>query len=224
MERVIEPFVSPSLLKRMLKGFKFDPELAKNVEFEDFVEQQPVTTHPTPIACVSYEDEDEYATDMLLLAASQAYEEKEVSSAQTKLTIEPTAEIAEVQDRSNSRFACPVSSNYVEALKKSGVPKKTQANTVWATKIWQDWAAFRMKNISQEEAAAGCVLDSDVVKMKLADVSFWLQRFVLEVRKSNGDVYSPDSLYQLCCSIQRALRDAGQDVNIFAIWTVSICN
>ena len=37
----------------------------------------------------------------------------------------------------------------------------------------------------------------------------------MEVRKSNGDVYSPDSLYQLCCGIHRALRDAGQDVNIF---------
>ena len=37
------------------------------------------------------------------------------------------------------------------------------------------------------------------MKMELADVSFWLQRFVLEVQKSNGDVYSPDSLYQLYC-------------------------
>ena len=56
-----------------------------------------------------------------------------------------------------------------------------------------------MKNILPEETAVGCVLGSNAVKMKLADVLFWLQRFVLEVRKSNEDVYSPDSLYQLCC-------------------------
>ena len=216
----MEPVVSPALLKRVLTGFKFDPECAKNLDFDDFVEPQPV---PMTIACVSY-DEDEDATDHLLLAASQAYEEELIVyqefipplSLQRKPTVEP--EIAEVQDRANnqtSRFACPVSSNYVDAVKKSSIPKKTQANTLWATKLWDNWAAFRVKSILPEETAVGCVLDSDVVKMKLPDVSFWLQRFVLEVRKSNGDVYSPDSLYQLCCGIQRALRDAGQDVNIF---------
>ena len=216
----MEPVVSPALVKRVLTGFKFDPECVKNLDFDDFVEPQPV---PMPIVCVSY-DEDEDATDHLLLAASQAYEEEIIVcqefipplSLRRKPTVEP--EIAKVQDRANnqtSRFACPVSSNYVDAVKKSHIPKKTQANTPWATKLWDDWAAFRVKSISPEETAVGCVLDSDVVKMKLPDVSFWLQRFVLEVRKSNGDFYSPDSLYQLCCGIQRALRDAGQDVNIF---------
>ncbi len=27
--------------------------------------------------------------------------------------------------------------------------------------------------------------------------------------------YCPDSLYQLCCELQRALRDDDQDVNLF---------
>ena len=51
--------------------------------------------------------------------------------------------------------------------------------------------------------------------MKITDVVFWLQRFILEVHKSNGSYYSPDSLYQACCAVQRALQEAGQDVNIF---------
>ena len=70
-----------------------------------------------------------------------------------------------------------------------------------------------MKNILPDET--GHVLDNNVEKVELTDVSFWLQRFVLEVRKSNGESFSPDSLYQLCCGIQRALREAGHDVNIF---------
>ena len=46
----------------------------------------------------------------------------------------------------------------------------------------------------------------------------WLQHFVLEARKSNGDHYSPDSLHQICCGLQRAIRTAGKlntDVNFF---------
>ena len=89
----------------------------------------------------------------------------------------------------------------MEAVKTSRIPKKTQANTLWATKLWQEWACSCIKNISPDET--GHAMDNDVVKTELADVSFWLQRFVLEVRKSNGDAYSPDSLYQLCCGIQR---------------------
>ena len=46
-------------------------------------------------------------------------------------------------------------------------------------------------------------------------IDFWLQRFVLEVRKSNGDHYSPDSLYQICCGLQRSLRSSDHDVNFF---------
>ena len=118
-----------------------------------------------------------------------------------------------LKQNSTSRFANPVSSSDVEAVKTSRIPKKTQANTLWATKLWQEWACFRVKNILPDET--GHILDSNVEKMELADVSFWLQRFVLEVRKSNGESYSPDSLYQLCCGIQRALREAGHDVNIF---------
>ena len=98
-----------------------------------------------------------------------------------------------------SRFGCPVSSAYVEAVKKSRIPKKMQVNIDWATKLWQEWAACHMKNISPHET--GRTLGNNVAKMELADVSFWLQRFVLEVWKSDGDVYSSDSLYQLCCGI-----------------------
>ena len=44
----MESAVSATLLKQLLTGFKFDPELSKNLEFDDFVEQQPL-----PI-CTSY--------------------------------------------------------------------------------------------------------------------------------------------------------------------------
>ena len=51
----------------------------------------------------------------------------------------------------SSLLAGPVSSTYVEAVKTSRIPKKTQANTLWATKLWQEWACSRIKNISPDE-------------------------------------------------------------------------
>ena len=56
-----------------------------------------------------------------------------------------------IQNCNASRFGCPVSSAYVEAVKKSRVPKKTQANTGWATKVWQEWATCCIKNVSPDE-------------------------------------------------------------------------
>ncbi len=46
-------------------------------------------------------------------------------------------------------------------------------------------------------------------------ICFWVQWFVLEVRRGDGKSYSPDSLYQPCCRLQRALRNADRDVNLF---------
>ena len=59
----MEPAVSATLPKQLLTGFKFNPELSKNLEFDDFVEQQPL-----PI-CTSHNQKEE-DTDQLLLAAS----------------------------------------------------------------------------------------------------------------------------------------------------------
>ena len=51
--------------------------------------------------------------------------------------------------------------------------------------------------------------------MEVSAISFWLQRFVLKVRKANKQQYCPDSLYQICCGLQKVLRNAGKDVNFF---------
>ena len=59
-------------------------------------------------------------------------------------------------------------------------------------------------------------LDSDITKMSTPAVNHWLQRFVIEVRKVCGEHYCPDSLHQICCGLQRALRSADRvDVNFF---------
>ena len=49
--------------------------------------------------------------------------------------------------------------------------------------------------------------------MEGSGTSFWLQRFVLEARKANKQQYC--LLYQLCCGLQWALRNTGNDINFF---------
>ena len=78
----------------------------------------------------------------------------------------------------------PFSPMDVESVKQSRVPKKTQANTSWALNLWRQWSVCRAETILPAET--GCHLLSDITKMKITDVVFWLQRFILEVHKSNG--------------------------------------
>ena len=61
----------------------------------------------------------------------------------------------------------------------------------------------------------------DISKMSDESIAFWLQRFVLEARRVNGEHYCPDSLYQLCCGLQRALRDADRDIIFLEQFTFS---
>ena len=44
---------------------------------------------------------------------------------------------------------------------------------------------------------------------------FWLPKFVVEARKENGEFYSTNSIYGLCCGLQRSMKEAHVHVNIF---------
>ena len=56
-------------------------------------------------------------------------------------------------------------------------------------------------------------LEVDITKMTAIAINYWLQQFVVETRKGNRE-HSPDSLHQICCGLQWALRAAGNaDIN-----------
>ena len=60
------------------------------------------------------------------------------------------------------------------------------------------------------------MLRVDITKMTATAIKHWLHWFVLEVRKGNGEHYCPDSLHQICCGLQIALRAASSnDINFF---------
>jgi len=91
---------------------------------------------------------------------------------------------------------------------KENVPLNTQYQTNWAASVWKQWAEWR--NTTQDTTIPDNIakmVPSDIKQLSEEELGFWLSRFVLEVKKKNGDDYPPNSLYQICCSIQRAYND-----------------
>ena len=112
-----------------------------------------------------------------------------------------------------SRWGLKQTTSDIDQLKKSGIPVKTQAQTGWCLSVWEQWAMERTTDNGDEVAHA---LLKDCTKMNVQDLDFWLSRFVIEARKKDGSEYPPNTLYQLCCGLGRAIKLAGRpDINIF---------
>ena len=73
-----------------------------------------------------------------------------------------------------------------------------------------------MKNLSSEEIESGYKLEAAFASMCVVSMYYWLGCFILEARTIPGKEYSPDSVYQLCCGLQRSLQNANcGDINLF---------
>ena len=62
------------------------------------------------------------------------------------------------------------------------------------------------------------LLNSQYICMFIAqpqDLDYWLSKFVLEVRKENGEPYPPDTLYVICAGLLRYIRERRPEINIF---------
>ena len=77
------------------------------------------------------------------------------------------------------------------------------------------WASYRREKIIEESETKHPLL-TNFVAMSEDGLKFWLVKFVAEVRRSDGKPYPPNSLYQICCGLGRALRVADRsDIDIF---------
>ena len=64
----------------------------------------------------------------------------------------------------------------LEEKRKSAIPKKTQQDTKWCVKQWNDWVAFR--NINKDEKIP-CPITA-IPKEKL---SYFMERFVIKYER-----------------------------------------
>ena len=85
-------------------------------------------------------------------------------------------------------------------LSKGYVPQNTEKNTQWAIRVFEQWQEAR------------CVRGNPVpdkllqAPYDIGALSHWLSLFVSEVRKADGSLYPPKSIYQLLCSILRYMK------------------
>ena len=86
------------------------------------------------------------------------------------------------------RFGQAISDNQVESLKLNAIPQATKASTNWGISLWREWCSQR--EVSSEEASQGVQsLSTPLLDMQEEDLAFWFTKFILEVRKVNGDHY-----------------------------------
>ena len=104
-----------------------------------------------------------------------------------------------------SRFGNPLTDFEVEQLRINSVPNATKASTNWGVCTWKEWSLTR----EVKEAEGVKNLSTPLLEMKEEDFAYWLTKFILEVRKQNGEQYPPKSLYAFVCSFKRYFEQNG---------------
>ena len=77
-----------------------------------------------------------------------------------------------------SRFAAPKTARDILEARRQGVPKKTQQDTSYCVRVWEQWRNYR------KETCGNIILAlTDIIPSNL---QHWLNYFVLKVRKKDG--------------------------------------
>ncbi|XP_071123986.1 uncharacterized protein KIAA1958-like [Mytilus edulis] len=107
-------------------------------------------------------------------------------------------------DDENSRFGNLTTEDDMNELISENIPKNTKKNTSWAKNVFNAWRNYRT---SRGEGIP------EIEEFSVVGVNKVLSRFIVEVRKKNGDFYPPKSLYLLSVGLLRSIRDAGISMN-----------
>jgi hypothetical protein len=94
----------------------------------------------------------------------------------------------------------------VEA-RKDGVPRRTQQDTLYCTRLWDEWCKHR-------DTVTGVKI-APLVELSESELNHQLTSFIIEVRKKDGSLYTPNSLHHLVAGLVRDLRQNGRNIDIF---------
>ena len=101
------------------------------------------------------------------------------------------------------------SKEQIEAASVGVLSPNTDRSNKWALSAFGAWRIERNKHFGREEQFTESLLaDGDIEAL-----SYWLSRFVLEVRKGDGIGYPPKSLHYLLCGLQRIIRMHHPEIN-----------
>ena len=119
-----------------------------------------------------------------------------------------TPEASSSSHGSKRRFTKPKSDEEVAQARATGVPLKTQQDTKYCVRLWEEWVDHRKSTTGKNIAP--------LVELSSPELQHWLTCFILEVRKKNGDEFPPNTLHHICYGIMRHLRwDGHPSIDFF---------
>uniref|UniRef100_A0A672RLJ2 Zinc finger, MYM-type 4 n=1 Tax=Sinocyclocheilus grahami TaxID=75366 RepID=A0A672RLJ2_SINGR len=92
---------------------------------------------------------------------------------------------------------------------KSALDNLSTLQHEYAVNAWKEWVCWRNAQPNMETPKFGSrsmTLKEDLLKCCTAELSYGLCKFISEVRRPNGEKYSPDSIFYLCLGIQCLLH------------------
>ena len=78
-------------------------------------------------------------------------------------------------------------------------------------KVFNTWLSKKIENFNCFQSK----LPNDLLKLKNDELNLLLTEFLTEVRKPNGEVYAPESIYYITLGIQHYLQEKARLENIF---------
>ncbi|KAM3833892.1 LOW QUALITY PROTEIN: zinc finger MYM-type protein 4-like [Diretmus argenteus] len=92
-------------------------------------------------------------------------------------------------------------------------PTLAKLNHMYGVSAWRSWV--QQRNTQPQDLA----VEEDILQCDSAELSFALCHFIREVRRPNGEAYTPDSIFYLCLGLQLSLFEylfeKGRIENIF---------
>lgn len=146
----------------------------------------------------AFEAEEFYNFDDPSLPACSAQQQLEVTQQPQPQPQLPQLELVQPQQ---SRFGAPKTEEQIELARTESVPKKTRQDTAYCVRLWNAWSKHRCETSE--------VHIPPLTEMDAHSIQHWMTRFILEIRKKNGDEYPPNTLHHLICGIMRFLRQNG---------------
>ena len=120
----------------------------------------------------------------------------------------------DVSTPKKARFSHISNNSEIHERMINNVPQKTRYQNHWAISVWETWSECR--NAQYDD---GLIPKNDEPYKKVPtkiqgiderELGFWLKYFVLEVKRKDGKDYPPNTIYEICCALQRHYNDRSQ--------------
>ncbi|KAK3741563.1 hypothetical protein QZH41_002934 [Actinostola sp. cb2023] len=113
-----------------------------------------------------------------------------------------------------SRF-CFVSLKDMEETRENRVPVNTKRHTLWSSNAYKQWAEERNREF--EDFNPENIKFPSVPMLKditVKEIDYWFSRFVLEVKKKDGNDYQHEVLNSLFCGLSRVIKEVHPAISI----------